>query len=70
MAGPGSPTRLSITSAGRVVAPLTSFEPSNAMSGSFDTSALEHIAFRTAGTYDFCLKDFEFLDAGGNAVSP
>lgn len=70
MTGPGSATRLSITSSGRVVAPFAHFESSNATSGSFDTSALDHIAFRTAGTYDFCLSDLAFLDASGKAVHP
>jgi hypothetical protein len=68
--GPDSSTRLSITAAGRVVAPLKNFERSNAMSGTFDTSAIDHVAFRSLGAYDFCLSEVAFLDANGKAVRP
>ena len=70
MDGPGSSTPLSITSSGRVIAPFADFEQSNAASGTFDTSALDHIAFRTGGRYDFCISDVAFLDASGEPVQP
>jgi len=71
MTGPGSSTRLSITSEGRVVVPFANFEQANPVSGSFDTTALDHIAFHgSGGAFDFCLSDVEFLDASGKPVRP
>jgi hypothetical protein len=37
----------------------------------FDTSSLSHIELNVgAGPYDFCIRDFKFLDASGIAVNP
>jgi hypothetical protein len=62
-----------ITGAGTVTVPLVDFLQSDPASPyqTFDTSSLSHIGFTAGeGAYDFCLRDFKFLDAFGDAIAP
>jgi hypothetical protein len=70
LSSPGSSTPMVITSAGRVAAPLANFQRSNDISGTFNPNAINFLAFKSTGTYDFCISDLEFLDANGNVVRP
>jgi len=74
MTAPLSNIPLTITQPGPQVAPFANFEQTRSgVSQTFDTSALQHIEFGVGpaqGDYDFCLRDFKFLDAAGNEVKP
>ena len=72
MTAPLSNIPLTITQPGPQVAPFVDFQQTRSgVSQTFDTSALQHIVFGVAmGDYDFCLRDFKFLDAAGNEVKP
>ncbi len=63
---------MSFTEPGPQVAPFTRFKQGRpGVSQVFDTTALENISFGVGpGEYDFCIRDFKFLDAAGNAVVP
>lgn len=69
MTAPGSGMPLSIIETGPVVAPFANFEQTDpAKSATFDTSGLDSFAFFvTAGAYDFCIRDFKFLDGTGTS---
>ena len=72
MTAPLSRVPVSITAAGPAPVPFANFASPDAMPGAtFDTTALDSFAFVVgAGTYDFCIHDFKFLDAAGSEVSP
>jgi hypothetical protein len=72
MTAPLSNIPLSITTPGPVVAPFINFEQTRAgVTQTFDTSALDHVVFDVgAGDFDFCVRDFKFLDANGVEVKP
>ena len=74
MTAPLSNIRLTITQPGPQIAPFADFEQTRSgVSQTFDTSALHHIEFGVGpapGDYDFCLRDFRFLNAAGNEVKP
>jgi hypothetical protein len=58
-----------ITAAGPQLAPFTDFSPSSGVI--FDGSSISHIGFTVSGPgdYDFCVRDFRFLNAN-NVVVP
>jgi hypothetical protein len=70
MTDPGSSVPLDITTTGTIIAPFGNFEQT-VDNHNFDTSAIHHISFNLAskGPFDFCIHDFEFLDAQGNVVN-
>jgi hypothetical protein len=72
MTAPSSHVPVRFTEPGPQIAPFGRFEQTRAgVSQSFDTTALEHVSFGVGpGAYDFCIHDFEFLDAAGNEVEP
>lgn len=72
MTGPLTRVPLRINQPGPQVAPFVSFGQTNpAVTQTFDTSALDGFNFWVGeGAYDFCVRDFKFLDAGGNEVKP
>ena len=72
MSAPLSTTPLTITTPGPQVAPFTNFKQTlSGVNQTFDTTALNFFDFRVgAGSYDFCVHDFKFLDAAGNQVKP
>jgi hypothetical protein len=74
MTAPLSNVHLTITQPGPQVAPFANFEQTRSgVSQTFDTSALQFIQFGVGsapGDYDFCVRDFKFLDAAGNEVKP
>lgn len=62
-----------ITEAGTMTVPLVDFLQSVPASPfqAFDTSAISHIGFTAGeGPYDFCVRDFKFLDAAGDEINP
>ena len=62
-----------IVDPGTTTVPLVDFLQSDARSSYqiFDTSALSHIGFSVGeGPYDFCVRDFKFLDAAGDEIKP
>jgi hypothetical protein len=63
---------MSFSEPGPQVAPFTHFKQMRTgVSQIFDTTALENISFGVgSGPYDFCIRDFKFLDAAGNEVKP
>ena len=69
---PLSNVPVTFTAPGPQVAPFVDFQKSRSgVSQTFDTSALQHLVFGVMmGDYDFCLRDFKFLDAAGNEVKP
>ncbi len=65
---------LIIREPGPVVAPFANFrQTSDDQSPTFDTTLLDGIAIAVGAAdldYDFCIRDFKFLDAAGNEVAP
>jgi hypothetical protein len=71
MTGPDSSTPLTISLPERITAPFANFERTNGAAQEFDTTLLDLVGFDAgSGTYDFCISDFQFLDADGNDVRP
>jgi hypothetical protein len=73
MTGSDSTATMQITAPGRIVAPLSNFKQTRSapVSQVFDTHAIENLSFGVGeGPYDFCVSDFQFLDAGGQVVQP
>jgi hypothetical protein len=72
MTAPLSNVPVTFTASGPQVAPFVDFQQTRSgVSQTFDTSALQYLFFGVGtGDYDFCLRDFKFLDAAGNEVKP
>jgi len=73
MTAPDSPVPVSIAMPGPWSAPFANFRQTDPTQGDpsqkFDTKALHFLAFDPGvGPYDFCVRDFRFLDANGDAV--
>jgi hypothetical protein len=71
MTAPGSTVPVNITTAQTVTAPFANFKQT--VDGhSFDTTAIDHLTLglTTQGPFNFCIHDFNFLDAQGNVVLP
>ena len=71
MTAAGSSVPENITTAQTVTAPFANFKQT--VDGhSFDTSAIDHmeLGLTTQGPFNFCMHDFNFLDAQGNVVLP
>jgi hypothetical protein len=68
MTAPGSSLTENYALPGQFTAPFANFMQTVGTQ-SFDTSALDHLVF-SVGTksYNFCIRDFKFLDAQGNEV--
>jgi hypothetical protein len=68
MIAPGSSVPANYTTPGPVIAPFADFKQT-VDTQTFNTSALEHVVFSVGvGSYDFCIRDFKFLDAQSNEV--
>jgi len=60
-----------ITAAGPVTAPFADFKSLDDPSQTLDPSLLDSIFLQVgSGDFDFCIHDFNFLDAAGNPVRP
>ncbi len=60
-----------ITAAGPVVVPLSEFTSEDDPTQLLDTSVLHDVFLQfSAGPFNFCVHDFNFLDAAGNPVTP
>jgi hypothetical protein len=60
-----------ISAAGPVTAPFTDFKSMDDPNATLDPSLLDSIFLAVnAGDFDFCIHDFNFLDAAGNPVRP
>jgi hypothetical protein len=75
MTAPDSWVPVSITEPGPRSAPFANFRQTDPTQGdpyqTFDTSALQFLAFAPGvGSYDFCVRDFRFLDVNGDEVKP
>ena len=71
MTAPGSTVPVNITTTQTVVAPFANFKQT--VDGhDFDTRAIDHMSLNlsTQGPFNFCIHDFNFLDAQGNVVLP
>jgi hypothetical protein len=66
---------VSITNPGPWSAPLANFRQTDPAQGdpsqTFDTNALQFLGFEPGeGSFDFCVRDFRFLDASGAQITP
>ena len=72
MTAPGSTEPVNITTPQTIVAPFANFKQT--VDGhQFDTSTIHHVGLNlstTKGPFNFCVHDFNFLDAQGNVVLP
>jgi hypothetical protein len=73
MAPPDYSVPVRITESGPATAPFANFRQTDPTQGDpdqvFDTSALQFLAFAPGvGRFDFCVRDFRFLDANDNEV--
>ena len=60
-----------ITAAGPVTAPFADFKSLDDPSETLDPSLLDSVFLQVdSGEFDFCIHDFDFLDAAGNPVRP
>jgi hypothetical protein len=62
---------MDITAAGPVSAPLADFKSDDDPTVTIDPTVLNDVFLQvSSGSVDFCIHDFNFLDAAGNAVRP